>query len=45
MEVPTPADTEEMICVDMGCVGDDLGCTERMVSICAQKGSRWTLQL
>lgn len=31
-----PADTEEMICVDMGCVGDDLGCTERMVSICAK---------
>ena len=31
-----PADTEEMISVDMGCVGDDLGCTERMVSICAK---------
>ena len=30
-----PADTEEMISVDMGCVGSDLGCTERMVSICA----------
>ena len=29
-------DTEEMISVDMGCVGDDLGCTERMVSICAK---------
>ena len=25
-----------MISVDMGCVGDDLGCTERMVSICAK---------
>lgn len=31
-----PADTREMISVDMGCVGDDLGCTERMVSICAK---------
>ena len=39
-----PADTEEMISVDMGCVGADLGCTERMVSICAE-GLRRTLQL
>mgnify|MGYP002770685669 FL=1 len=31
-----PADTCEMVSVDMGCVGDDLGCTERMVSICAK---------
>lgn len=31
-----PNDTEEMISVDMGCVGSDLGCTERMVSICAK---------
>lgn len=31
-----PKDTEEMISVDMGCVGADLGCTERMVSICAK---------
>ncbi len=31
-----PADTEEMIAVDMGCVGADLQCTERMVSICAK---------
>ena len=31
-----PDDTEEMISVDMGCVGRDLGCTERMVSICAK---------
>lgn len=30
-----PADLAEFISVDMGCVGDDLGCTERMVSICA----------
>ena len=29
-------DIEEMISVDMGCVGADLGCTERMVSICAK---------
>ena len=31
-----PADTQDMISVDMGCVGADLGCTERMVSICAK---------
>lgn len=31
-----PSDTREMISVDMGCVGADLGCTERMVSICAK---------
>ena len=31
-----PDDTCEMISVDMGCVGADLGCTERMVSICAK---------
>ena len=31
-----PEDTEEMISVDMGCVGADLSCTERMVSICAK---------
>lgn len=31
-----PDDTAEMISVDMGCVGGDLGCTERMVSICAK---------
>ena len=31
-----PDDTEEMISVDMGCVGADLGCTEHMVSICAK---------
>ena len=29
-----------MISVDMGCVGDDLGCTERMVSICAKDSGR-----
>lgn len=31
-----PEDTVEMISVDMGCVGDDLGCTEKQVSICAK---------
>ena len=31
-----PEDTTEMISVDMGCVGADLGCTERMVSNCAK---------
>lgn len=31
-----PADTEEMLSVDMGCVGDDLECTEHMVSICSK---------
>lgn len=31
-----PEDTTEMISVDMGCVGADIGCTERMVSICAK---------
>lgn len=31
-----PADTEEMLSVDMGCVGDDLECNEHMVSICSK---------
>ena len=31
-----PADATEMISVDMGCVGDGLKCTEKMVSICAK---------
>ena len=31
-----PAGTRDMISVDMGCVGDDLACTEREVSICAK---------
>lgn len=31
-----PEDTAEIISVDMGCVGDDLECTERKVSICAK---------
>ena len=31
-----PAGVTEAISVDMGCVGNGLGCTERMVSICAK---------
>ncbi len=31
-----PAGVTEAISVDMGCVGDGLGCTERQVSICAK---------
>ena len=31
-----PPDVREAISVDMGCVGEGLGCTERMVSICAK---------
>jgi len=31
-----PADCSEAISVDMGAVGDDLGCTEHTVSICAK---------
>jgi len=31
-----PADVEETIAVDMGCVGKGLNCTEREVSICAK---------
>ena len=31
-----PEGVTESISVDMGCVGDDLGCTEHMVSICAK---------
>lgn len=32
-------DIEDMIAVDMGCVGDDLTCDETMVSICAKDSS------
>ena len=31
-----PEDITEMLAVDMGCVGDDLNCTEYDVSICAK---------
>ena len=34
-----PEDTVEVLAVDMGCVGDDLNCTEEMVSICAKDNS------
>ena len=33
---PVPCGVTEAISVDMGCVGDGLGCTERKVSICAK---------
>lgn len=31
-----PADVTEILCVDMGCVGEGLGCNEHQVSICAK---------
>lgn len=31
-----PADVTEILSVDMGCVGDGLGCGEKQVSICAK---------
>lgn len=31
-----PADVTEILCVDMGCVGEGLVCDERQVSICAK---------
>ncbi|MCY1712857.1 M42 family metallopeptidase [Caproiciproducens galactitolivorans] len=31
-----PADAEEIISVDMGCIGEGLACDEKMVSICAK---------
>lgn len=34
-----PQDINEMIAVDMGCIGDDLSCTEYDVSICAKDSS------
>nr|WP_204402833.1 M42 family metallopeptidase [Alkaliphilus hydrothermalis] len=34
-----PHDITEMIAVDMGCIGDDLTCTEYDVSICAKDSS------
>ncbi len=33
-----PAGVTEGIAIDMGCVGDGLTCTEKMVSICAKDG-------
>lgn len=34
-----PDEVEELIAVDMGCIGKDLSCTERDVSICAKDSS------
>lgn len=34
-----PEGIEDMLAVDMGCVGDDLGCDETMVSICCKDSS------
>jgi putative aminopeptidase FrvX len=34
-----PLEVSEMLAVDMGCVGDDLSCTEYDVSICAKDSS------
>ena len=34
-----PTDITEMIAVDMGCIGDDLSCSEYDVSICAKDSS------
>ncbi|WP_322922621.1 M42 family metallopeptidase [Paenibacillus campi] len=34
-----PHDIDEMIAVDMGCIGDDLSCTETDVSICVKDSS------
>ncbi len=34
-----PSDIAEMLAVDMGCIGDDLSCTEYDVSICAKDSS------
>lgn len=34
-----PGDIEELIAVDMGCIGDDLSCKETDVSICAKDSS------
>ncbi|MBM7562220.1 M42 family metallopeptidase [Fusibacter tunisiensis] len=34
-----PSDIEELLAVDMGCIGEDLTCTEFDVSICAKDSS------
>jgi len=34
-----PSDIDELIAVDMGCIGEDLTCTEYDVSICAKDSS------
>ena len=34
-----PGDAVEIVCVDMGCVGQAVDCTEHQVSICAKDSS------
>lgn len=34
-----PDDIDELVAIDMGCIGLDLSCTEQDVSICAKDGS------
>jgi len=34
-----PEEIEDLLAVDMGCVGDHLACTEKQVSICAKDSS------
>lgn len=34
-----PADVTKVLAVDMGCIGEDLSCTEKDVSICAKDSS------
>ncbi len=34
-----PVELDELIAVDMGCIGEDLNCTEHTVSICAKDSS------
>ena len=37
--LPCSAEISEFLAIDMGCIGDDLGCTEYDVSICAKDSS------
>ena len=39
LPIYVPNDLDELIAVDMGCIGSDLSCTEYDVSICAKDGS------
>ncbi len=34
-----PQDIQELLAIDMGCIGDDLQCSEYQVSICAKDSS------
>jgi len=45
-----PKGIEDMIAVDMGCVGDDLSCTEQQVSVCLKDSAgpyhyEWTKEI